>query len=200
MDGGRGMVGGAGVGAERDRERVEHIDGRGELRGDSLLSGTGGDASRLGHLYTISLLSSTSGTLAQLTADSCLLAGGGAGDGADAAVSQLRWCPRWQRCSTPVTSSRPPMSTPSLSSRISAARLSAPAMNELLGTPRRARGVVAAAIGDGGKDSHDVAGEKCTVASGNPNRTFSLLPFILHILFASSVGDGWMMQQYRPYV
>jgi hypothetical protein len=64
-----------GVGAEHDRG----------LCGDSLLSGTGGDASRLGHLYTVSLLSSS-------------------------------------------------------------ARSSAPATYELLGTPRRARGVVAAVM------------------------------------------------------
>jgi hypothetical protein len=60
MDGGRSMVGGAGVDVERDRE----------LRCDSLLSGIGGAASCLGHLYTVSLLSSSSGTLAQLTVES----------------------------------------------------------------------------------------------------------------------------------
>jgi hypothetical protein len=58
MDGGRGMVGGAGVGAERDCE----------LRGDSLLSGTGGDASGLGHLYTVSLLSSSARSSAPVMA------------------------------------------------------------------------------------------------------------------------------------
>jgi hypothetical protein len=54
------MVGGAEVGVERDRE----------LRCDSLLSSIGGAASRLWHLYTVSLLSSSFGTLAQLTVES----------------------------------------------------------------------------------------------------------------------------------
>jgi hypothetical protein len=52
MDGGRGIVGGVGV----------------DVR--ELLSSTDGDASRLGHLYTISLLLSSSSTLAQLIVES----------------------------------------------------------------------------------------------------------------------------------
>jgi hypothetical protein len=58
MDGGCGMVGGAEVGAERDCE----------LRGDSLLSGTGRDTSGLGHLYTVSLLSSSARSSAPVMA------------------------------------------------------------------------------------------------------------------------------------
>jgi hypothetical protein len=52
MDGGRGIVGGV------------EVDVR------ELLSSTNGDASRPGHLYTISLLLSSSSTLAQLTVES----------------------------------------------------------------------------------------------------------------------------------
>ncbi|KAL6659857.1 hypothetical protein ACP70R_002686 [Stipagrostis hirtigluma subsp. patula] len=66
----------------------------------SALLSVAGDAPQLGHLHTVSLLSSSAASLSQLAADARLLAapasggggggGGGEGDGADALISRLR--------------------------------------------------------------------------------------------------------------